>query len=68
MLILLGLHLSLPAGQTENRDGSGTENSEIGEFLPVATRSTSAHFPWETAKKKGPENIRAPVYGGGGGT
>jgi hypothetical protein len=32
-----------------------------------STRSTSAHFPRETAKKKGPEKIRALAYGGAGG-
>jgi hypothetical protein len=66
-LILLAPRLSLPAGQTENRDGSGAENSEMRVFWPRVTRSTSAHFPRETAKKKGPETIRALVYGGGRG-
>ena len=64
-LILLDHYLSLPAGQTENRDGSGAENSEIGMFQQLGTRSTSVHVPWETPKKKGPEIFRALVYGGG---
>ena len=56
-------HLRLPAGQTENRDGLGTENAEIGAFRLLAIRSTHRRNPaWrgDFRQEKGPGENPSP--------
>jgi len=68
--ILRGKALRLPAGQSENRDGSGPGRDRIRGPWRARTRSTAGRNPaWrgDVRRKKGPEIIRALVDGGGGG-
>lgn len=55
--------LRLPAGQTENRDGSGGESGRFQAFRRVTTRSTGGRNPaWrgDSRQEKGPGDYPSP--------
>lgn len=61
--IALWCHLRQPAGQTENRDGSGRESGRFRAFRVMATRSTDGRNPaWRGnfGQKKGPGDYPSP--------
>ena len=61
--IFLDHHLRLPAGQTENRDGSGRGSGRFRAFRLMATRSTDGQNPaWRGnfGQKKGPGDYPSP--------
>ena len=63
MLILQETELRLPAGQTENRDGSGGESGRFRAFRLMATRSTDGRNPaWrgDFRQEKGPGEYPSP--------
>ena len=63
LLILREPKLRLPAGQTENRDGSGRESGRFRAFRLMATRSTGGRNPaWcgDFRQEKGPGDYPGP--------
>ncbi len=62
-MIRIDHHLRLPAGQTENRDGSGRESGRFRAFRLMITRSTGGWNPaWrgDFRQEKGPGDYPSP--------